>query len=327
MRSFNLYRAFLALLTLAICGGVTLLVLLPTKSKPVEQPATDQEKNKVARELEELHQKYARIRSVHILATVKISLYDGGLREGSGSFEYWADDNRYRIACHTDPQLELVGDLDEAYNGGRFYYLDRKTGMLSHSAQEGERSLSALPNPFFLPVDFFSNDADECVFCRLRLKDFKARSTRWDKQKDKISIRSKGKDRLTSLDFTELEIPGEIIDRRNSKFRLHVTDSGNGVSRPDKIERLQANDRPLTSIVLNDYTSTVAGEFPRRIQVQTFDDQSTVVLRVDYYIEKLELNQAIDQNVFTISNDEAEGVWDSDEKKFIKEKPLKRKPQ
>ena len=327
MRSFNLHRALLVLLTLAICGGVTRLILLPTKSKAAEQPVTDLEKHKAARDLEELHQKYGRIRSVHITATAKITFYDGGLREGSGSFEFWADDNRYRTTCRTDPQLELFGDLDEAYNGGRFYNLDRKTGMLSYSAHEGEKSFSALPNPFFLPVDFFSNDTDECVFCRLRLKDFKARSTRWDKQKDKISIRSKGKDQATGLDFTELEIPGEVIDKRSSKFRVHVTDSANGVSRPDKIERLQANDRPLTSIVLSDYTSTVTGEFPRRIQVQTFDDQSTLVLRVDYYIETLELNQPIDQSVFTIRNDEAEGVWDSDEKKFIKEKPLKKKPQ
>lgn len=327
MRSFNLHHALLALLTLIVCGGVTLLVLLPTKTKLVEQTATDHDKNKATRDLEELHQKYARIRSVHIIATAKISFYDGGLREGAGAIEYWADDNRHRTTCRTDPQLELFGDLDEAYNGGRFYYLDRKTGMLSHSAQEGEKSFSALPNPFFLPVDFFSNDADECAFCRLRLKDFKARSTRWDKQRDKVSIRSKGKDQAANIEFTEVEIPGEVIDKRKSKFRLHVTDSGNGAGRPNKIERLQANDKPLTSIMLSDYTSTVAGDFPRRIQVQTFDDQSTVVLKVDYYIETLELNQPIDQSVFTIRNDEAAGVWDSDEKKFIKEKPLKKKSQ
>lgn len=327
MRHFNLHRVLLAVLTLAICSGVTLLVLLPTKSKSPQAAQTNDEKTKPTRDLDELHDKYARVQSIHIIATAKITLYENGVREGTGSYEYWADGDRYRTACRTDPKLQLLTDMDMAYDGRRFYFLDHKLGMLSYRTQDEEKSFSALPNPFFLPVDFFSNDTDECVFCRLRLKDFKGRTTRWDKQKDKLSIRSKGKDQATQLDFTELEIPGEVIDRKNSKFRLRLTAAANGNSQPTKIERLQSDDRPLTSIALSDYTSTVAGEFPRRIQIQAFDEQSTVVMKVEYYIETLEVNQPIDQSVFAIKNEEAEGVWDSDEKKFIKEKPLKKKPQ
>jgi len=118
-----------------------------------------------------------------------------------------------------------------------------------------------------------------------------------------------------------------VIDKKSSKFRLQLTAAGNGVSRPTKIERLRPDDRALTSIVLNDYISTVAGDFPRRIQVKAFDDQSTMLMQVDYYIEKLEVNQPIDPSVFAIMNDEAQGVWDSNEKKFIKEKPRNKKPQ
>ena len=327
MRRFNLHHILLTILTLAICGGVTLLVLRPTKSKSPPAAPTDDEKTRLARDLEELHQKYARVRSVHMVATAKISVFEDGVREGSGSFEFWADDDRYRTSCHTDPQLQLLTDMDMAYDGGRFYLLDRKLGMVSYRTQDEDKSFSALPNPFFLPVDFFSNDTDECVFCRLRLKDFKARSTQWDKQKDRISIRSKGKDQTTHRDFTEVEIPGDLIGRKNSKFRLQLTAGANGNSQPTKIDRLQTDDRPLTSIVLSDYTSTVAGDFPRRIQVQAFDEQSTVVMKVDYYVETLEVNQPIDESVFAIKNDEAGGVWDSDAKKFIKEKPPAKKPQ
>jgi len=328
MTNSKSHRVFLALLTLTVCGVITLLVWLPTRSRQVEQASADDEKTKSARaDLEALHQKYARVRSVHLIATAQISIYEDRVREGTGSFEYWAENNRYRTSCRTDPQLELLSDIDMGYDGGRFYYLDRKTGMLSYRMQDEEKSFGALPNPFFLPMDFFSNDTDECAFCRLRLKDFHSRTTHWDKQKDRISVRSKGKEQATQLDFTELEIPGEVIDKKDSKFRLHLTANANGITHATKIERLQPDDRPLTSITVSDFISTAAGDFPRHIQVQAFDSQSTVIMKVDYFIDTLEVNQPIDQSVFKIKDEEAEGVWDSDAKKVIKEKPIKKKPQ
>jgi hypothetical protein len=318
---------FLSLLAITVSGVIALLVWLPNKSRQRESSAANDELTKPARDLEELHQKYARVRSVHLIATAKISIYEDQIREGTGTFEYWAEGNRYRTNCRTDPQLELLSDTDTAFDGGQFFYHDRQQGLLSHRARDEEKSFAALPNPFFLPVDFFTNDRDDCAFCRLRLTDFQARSTRWDARKDKISVRSKGKDQATQLDFTELEMPGEVIDRKDSKFRLQLTANANGMTHATKIERLQLDERPLTSIVSSDFISTPAGDFPRHIQVQVFDAQSTVVMKVDYFIETLEVNQPIDNSVFKIKDEEAQGIWDSDGKRFIKEKPLKKNPQ
>jgi hypothetical protein len=251
MISNKLHPVFVILVTLSFCGVITLLIWLPTKSREA-LPAADQETTKSARDLEELHQKYTRVRSVHMVATAKISLYEDGLKDGTGTFEYWAEDNRYRTACRTDPNLGLLGDIDMAYDGGRFYYFDRKAGMLAYRTLDEERSFAALPNPFFLPVEFFSNDTDECVFCRLRLKDFKERSTHWEAQKDRISIRSKGKDPASLVEVTELEMPSAVVDKKSSKFRLHLTADANGATRPTKIERLQTDDKPLTSIMMSD---------------------------------------------------------------------------
>jgi hypothetical protein len=310
----------LALLAFFVCGVfVTLLVWLAPRS------AANDPKTKSTRDLEELHEKYARVQSVHMVATARISIYQGRRLEGAGRFEYWAEGDRYRITCHTDPKLELLSDTDTAYNGAQFDYLDRQARMLSHRAQDEEKTFTALPNPFFLPVEFFTNDRDDCSFCRLRLKDFHSRSTRWDNRKDQLSIRSNGKDKDTKLDITEVEMPGEAVDRRDTKFRLYLTPNANGLAYATKIERLQLDDRPLTSIVSSDFISTSAGDFPRRIQVQAFDIQSTVVMQVDYYIEALEVNQPLDKNVFTIKDEEAEVVWDSDSKRFIKERPLGKK--
>jgi len=322
------HRIFLALVALFVCGVViTLLLWLPSRSKQPQPSAANDEKAKSARHLEALHEKYARVRSVHMVATAKINIYQGGILEGTGTFEYWAEGNRYRTRCHTDPQLELLGDVDMAYNGSRFYYFDRQAGMLSHRVEDEQKTFAALPNPFFLPVDFFTNDRDECAFCALRLKDFQMRTTRWDKRKDKISIRSSGKDQVTQSDLIEVEMPGEVVDKKDTKFRLHLTANANGIAHATKIERLQLDDRPLSSIVSSDFISTPAGDFPRRIQVKAFDAQSTVVMQVEFYIETLEVNQPIDNSVFKIKDEEAEVVWDSDDKKFIKQRPLKKTSQ
>ena len=89
-------RIFLALAALFVCGVVvTLLVWLPTRSKQPQLSAANDEKTKPARVLEELHEKYARVRSVHMIATAKISIYQGRIVKGNGSFEYWAEGNRY----------------------------------------------------------------------------------------------------------------------------------------------------------------------------------------------------------------------------------------
>jgi hypothetical protein len=108
-------RITLALLALTVCGAVVaLLVWLPDSSKQPQASAAEDGKTKSARDLEEVHQKYARVRSVHVVATAKITIYEDGVREGTGYFEYWAEGDRYRTNCRTDPQLQLLSDTDTA---------------------------------------------------------------------------------------------------------------------------------------------------------------------------------------------------------------------
>src|SRR5215210_6145676 len=103
------HHIFLALLALFVCGVViTLLVWLPTRLKQPQPSAANDPKTKSIRDLDELHEKYARVRSVHMVATARISIHQGRGLEGAGRFEYWAEGNRYRTTCHTDPQLELL---------------------------------------------------------------------------------------------------------------------------------------------------------------------------------------------------------------------------
>lgn len=309
------------------CLTATVIVWGATRSsrRQADQAKSDEAQTKAVQKLEGLRQKYAAVRSVHIAAKAIIHLDGANARSGSGSYEYWADGERYRIKCYTDPHLELVSDTEFAYDGKRFYFLDRKSGILSYRVQDELRSFAALPNPLFLPVDFLSGDDDDCLFCALRLPEFKSKSERWSKRIEGIAVKASGKDKSATEDMTELEMPGGILERRAFKLRLHVKENPDGSMRPTHIERVGPDGKPLTSITFDNFMQTALGDFPRAIEIKAFDESANTTLRIEYVINTLEVDQPIDDKLFAIRFEEAEGVWDSDEKRFVKEKPPKPK--
>ena len=311
------------------CLAATVIVWGATRSlrRNADQVKSDDAKTRSVEKLERLRQKYADVRSVHIAAKATIYLYGANARSGSGSYEYWADGERYRIKCSTDPHLELFSDTEFAYDGQRFYFLDRKTGILSYRQQDEPRSFAALPNPLFLPVDFLSRDDDDCVFCTPRLPEFKSKSARWSSRIEGIAIKSMGKDKTTANDITEVEMPGGIVEKIGFKLRMRVKESPDGSIRPTKIERVGLDGKSLTSITFDNFMQTAFGEFPLAIKMESFDESASPMLTIEYAIRVLEVDQPIDNSIFAIRFEEAEGVWDSDARRFIKEKPPKAKPR
>src|SRR5438067_4345912 len=74
---------------------------------PVPADQNKQAKASMVEQLDATRQKYAVVQSVHIKATVKIDLYGASRKSGNGSYEYWAEGDRYKVQCRTDPALEL----------------------------------------------------------------------------------------------------------------------------------------------------------------------------------------------------------------------------
>lgn len=326
MISGSTHRLSLGILILVVIACVATLLGWDTRTRKERELSANDPVAKGRADLDGLRQNYGRIRSVHLAATATISIYQEKKQEGTGSFEYWADGDRYRTSCHTDPQLELLADIDMAYDGGQFHYLDRHMGLLSHRTQDEAKSFAALPNPFFLPVDYLSNDSDDCVFCKLRLKDFKSMDPQWEQRKEKVSVHANGKDPDTQLDFSEMELPGFMDGRKLSKVLVRLNRKADGKNQVTRIDRVQDDGKPLASVGLSDFSATSLGEFPRTIKIEVFDDQGTVIMKVDYKIQTVEIDPVLDSRIFTISDDEANGVWDSDQKKFVKLMPPKKKP-
>ena len=311
---------------LAFAALIGLLVTATTifVSSAFNVTGADTRKEKAVRNLDALRQKYAAVKTVHFAADAKIAIYGNNFRAGAGTYEYWAEGKRYRIKCRTDEHLQFRTDLDVAFDGKHFYFFDRRSGVLSYRQRDELRNQTALPNPFFLPVDYLSSDDDECAFCAMHLPDFKFEHARWDDRARNLEVKSQRHDESTGSMVEELEMPGGKLDGRPFKLRVRtVGASAAGAVQPTRIDRVTLDGKVMASINFSNFMPSALGQFPRNISVVTFDDNGNAALRVEFSVRTLEVNEPLENNIFTINFEEAEGVWNSDERKFVKEKRIK----
>ncbi|MCA1564319.1 MAG: hypothetical protein LC803_01420 [Acidobacteria bacterium] len=286
------------------------------------QTEDDKEKERAVRSLERVREKYSALRSVHLAADVKMTVYGKDFRAGSGTYEYWAEGDRYRIKSRTDKHLGLKTDFDVAYDGKRYYLLDARLKVLSYQQKDVTRTFTALPNPLFLPVDYLSNDDDDCALCALRLPDFKIKDARSSERVKSLAVKSERRDDATGGIVSEVEMPGGKTNKRAFRLILRTLEANEGHVRPLQINRVGTNDKILNSLSFANFTPTVLGVFPRTMSIKAFDDEGNLAVQAEFIVRTLELNEPIENSIFTIGFGEAEAVWDSDGKIFVKEKSV-----
>ncbi len=254
--------------------------------------------------LDALRQACRSMSSVHMLAeaTLDLSSASAPRRIGKGSFEYWAEGDRYRLKCTTDPRLGLAQDLEYSFDGAEFRMLGRASGVISRQRGDVAALPTALPNPLFLPVAFLSDESDACDACVLSLEQARE-ERRWDARLGSLADRTSGRQPTATM---RLPLMKEGLP---STFRV-VT---NGY-RLERIEHVRPDGRPVTSTALRYAASEDA--LPRWISLVAFaQDGRTPEARVEYVITTLEANRPIPPAVFRI-DDAALPVWDSDAKGF-----------
>lgn len=303
--------------SVVIALSATIATLLVLASS--QRNATGADKEKAVRSLERVRDKYFAVKSVHLAADVKLTMYGSDFRTGSGTYEYWAEGDRYRIKSRTDKHLGLKSDSDAAYDGKRYYFLDSRLKILSYQQKDVPKTFAALPNPLFLPVDYLSNNDDECVLCASRLSDFKTENVRVSNRIKSLSVKSERRDDTGEL-VRDIEMPGGKAENQDFHLALRMLEVDEERVRPLHIKRLTPSGRMLSSLSFTDFTHNALGDFPRAITVRAFDEQGGLALQAEFIVRTLEVNEPIADNTFSISFDEAETVWDSDRKTFVKEK-------
>lgn len=307
-------------IVLALSATIAAFIVLASAERA--ETGEDKGKEKAVRSLERMREKYSAVRSVHLAADVKITIYGKDFRTGSGTYEYWAEGDRYRIKSRTDKHLGLKSDSDAAYDGKRYYFLDTRLKVLSYQQKDVPRTFTALPNPLFLPIDYLSNDDDDCALCALRLTDFKTEDARSSHRVKSLAKKSEQRDDTTGGIVSELEMPGGKTERRAFRLSVRTLEANEGHVRPLQINRVGANDKVLSSLSFTNFTPSVLGDFPRTMSVKVFDHEGNLAMQAEFIVRTLELNEPIENSIFTIGFDEAEAVLDSDGKIFVKEKSI-----
>lgn len=271
---------------------------------------------------EALRQDYAALTSVEMEADAKITIFkDDSSVSGDGRVIYIAKGDKYKYSVSVDDNLYKEGltrNLDISYNGTKFYMLDHEAKTLSLQNREDIQLPVALPNPFFLPIEFFSKDDDGCRNCRLRFQDLR-NPVKWTERQNSITMESTE---------TEGELFHDVVRTNGGTandvmytYRIRV--GGHTGQRQEiiSVSRVSGTGRNLAEIVLGKY-QTFAGmnrPIPRSVTVTAYDESGRARLNATFEFKKLELNKAIADSVFAIDFNKADNVWDSDARVFLKQ--------
>jgi hypothetical protein len=171
-------------------------------------------------------------------------------------------------------------------------------------------------------LDFLSTDDDDCGLCRLRFSDLKSKNERWKNRSRSLQFKSADLNSDTTVD-TVVEMPGGRIKKKPFKIRVRMTGSDEAKMWPVQIERIGPEDRVMASVGFSEFQENDPLHIPREVSIGVFNEAGNLALRIQYVVRIVEIDQPLAANTFRISFDDAEGVWDSNNRKFIKEKQRK----
>lgn len=299
----------MSVIALAAATSVAALITLVGAAAPVNQAANP---------FDALRSRYARVHSIHFLASATMwrEPVPGVQRSGNALFEFWADTNRYRISCSSDPNLGLMGDVEIAFDGQNWQYLDRESQVLRLLQKDVPQAPTAIHNPLFLPLEFLNPDGDSCRGCTTRLQDLQD-ARLW-------SNRLRAVRRFPNRDgeadrAAEFEVQGGDSESTPAKVLVRLAKIQGAVA-PIAIKRLAADGKAISEIVPTEFRTVdkAVGPLPSQLIVRAFAPAGQTVMESEINLQNIEVNQPIAPNVFTIDWKEAEAVWDSDAGAFIK---------
>jgi hypothetical protein len=327
-RSVSKFSSLLALSCLTVVVIVITLIFLserftgagnysPDPQSPNSNSSTD---TKIyVNALERVRGEYANVKTVEMEADARIEIIKtDAIVSGTGQISYVAKDNKYKYLCAVSDNLVdegLMRNIDVLFNGNKFYFYDHESKIVSYQASEEVRLPAALPNPFFLPVEFLSNDDDNCEGCKIRLQDVKM-PIRWAKRVSSISEISR--ESGNGLVYTHIQMPGGDLNKTPYNYRIRLVGESAETMQPTSLERVKPDGIPLAEILLKDMRAVqgINVKMPYIVEVVARDETGRATLKAVFTITKLKMNQTLEESLLSPNFAGAESYWNSDEKKF-----------
>lgn len=291
------------------------------KSTPQNNSST--ENNEIyVNALEKVRSEYANVKTVEMEASVKIDIINGNsIITGTGQINYVAQDNKYKYVCTIPENLVnegLMRNVDILFNGNKYYFYDRESKVVSYQTAEEVRLPAALPNPFFLPIDFIGNEDDSCEGCKTRLQDVKM-PIRWAKRADSISEITT--ETSNGLVHSLIQMSGGNLNKIPYNYRVRLIGESVSNLQPVSIARIKENGIPLVEILLSDLriVQGINVKIPYIVEVGARDETGNLILRATFTINSLKVNQTLNESLLAPNFVGVEKYWDSDSKAFVEQ--------
>lgn len=272
--------------------------------------------------LEKLRGEYANVKTVEMEANVAIEIIKSNSTvSGTGRVNYVAQDNKYKYICSISDNLQdegLMRNVDVLFNGARLYFYDRESKIVSFQASEEVRLPSALPNPFFLPIEFLGNDDDSCEGCKMRLQDVKM-PVRWAKRVSSISEIST--ETGNGITYSVIQMPGGDLNKIPYNYRIRLVGESTDKLQPISIARVKENGIPLVEVLLSDLRTVqgINAKIPYIVEVGARDETGRLTLKAVFTITNLKINQTLGDTLLAPNFAGSERYWDSDAKSFVEQ--------
>lgn len=257
---------------------------------------------------------FTTVSSIHLEAEIVISI-DGpnGPGLGSGTFSYWEQGDLFRIRCETEGIPGLMQDVEFAYDGEESLIWLLESNTLTENTSLTRETPTALPNPFFLPVEFLSRRST-CSTCRPSLDDIvqeRPLLTVLDRRQATAGASSTGEagePQTTEPRTTLLLAKSEIGPRYTVDLAQRQ-----GMWAPAVIRHTSPETGEEMRIGLAGYEQAHSLLFPRTITVETRHPGTGAAAEVTFTVKTLEVNESLSPDAFLIRVNEATHVLRQEE--------------
>lgn len=272
-----------------------------------------------AQDLAPFLDQFSTVSSVHLEAEVAIMIEtpDGPLF-GTGAFSFWEQGDLFKIRSETEGIEGLMHDVEWAYNGEESLLWLLEPNTLTENISLTLEAPTALPNPFFLPVEFLSR-RHTCPTCRTSLNEIvQERPLLTELQRRQVAV---GK----STSGTPGEARTTLVLAKSEtgpRYAVSLAQS-QGLWTPATIRHTRSDTGEEMLIQLSDYQRAPALVFPRSIQVETKDPSTRASAQVTFRITTLEVNDSLPLATFGIQGNKDTNIMRMQEVQQLEEQ-LKR---
>lgn len=271
-----------------------------------------------------LRAQFSQISTVHLRAryVLVFDLGHGNSKTASATLEYWASGDRFRVESIADPDLAgagFIGSQTITFDGTESRILTNDNQTLIIKGGEIPDS-SVVPNPLFVPLTFLNVESRACADCRPSLADVRRMSTNRLGASDRLRVSTFA----GAAGTVELTIAGDSPVGDVKEIRFAGSDaSWRPVSSVTRGVDGQLKDRSTFDSAELIVNTTPQLLLPRHLLLEHWSDGTDLpngakAVTMDIVIEQLAVNEPIEDDLFTLTDELGNTVIDEDSHQVLR---------